>query len=222
MTIVVLDALTRTDAQRCAELEAQLFAGDDPWPAKAFVTELGSPHTHYVAARAGDTLVGYAGMARLGRTPPFEYEIHTIAVDPVYQGHGIGRRLLAQLLERADGAVFLEVRTDNEAAIGLYRSAGFVIIGLRRRYYRASGADAYTMRREPQSSAPRREPQSSAPRREPQSSAPRREPRSSAPRCEPQSSAPRREPQSSAPRCEPQSSAPRWEPQSSALPGQPI
>ena len=39
----------------------------------------------------------------------------------------------------------LEVRTDNEAAIALYESFGFVNVGLRRRYYRASGADAYTM-----------------------------------------------------------------------------
>ena len=74
----------------------------------------------------------------------------TIGVDPAYQGQGIGRRLLASLLEFADGGVvFLEVRTDNEAAIGLYRSAGFVNVGLRKRYYRVSGADAYTMRRDP-------------------------------------------------------------------------
>ncbi|EUA92009.1 putative ribosomal-protein-alanine acetyltransferase, RimI [Mycobacterium ulcerans str. Harvey] len=45
--------------------------------------------------------------------------------------------------------VFLEVRTDNEPAIALYRSVGFEQVGLRRRYYRVSGADAYTMRRDP-------------------------------------------------------------------------
>ena len=59
--------------------------------------------------------------------------------------------MLTELLEYASGgAVFLEVRTDNEAAIGLYESLGFVNVGVRRRYYRASGADAYTMRRDPQ------------------------------------------------------------------------
>jgi len=149
MSTVVLDTLTRADARRCAELETQLFAGDDPWPVKAFLAELDSAHNHYVAARDGDTLVGYAGITRLGRTAPFEYEIHTIGVDTAYLGQGIGRRLLNDLLEFADGVVFLEVRTDNEAAIALYRSAGFVTIGVRRRYYRASGADAYTMRRQP-------------------------------------------------------------------------
>ena len=146
---IVFDHLTPADAARCAELEAQLFVGDDPWPARAFLAELDAEHNHYVAARADDKLVGYAGIARLGRKPPYEYEIHTIGVDPAYQGQGIGRRLLTDLLEIADGAlVYLEVRTDNEPAIKLYESVGFVNVGVRRRYYRASGADAYTMRRE--------------------------------------------------------------------------
>jgi [ribosomal protein S18]-alanine N-acetyltransferase len=147
---IVFDQLTPADAARCAELEAQLFVGDDPWPERAFLAELGAEHSRYVAARADDKLVGYAGIARLGRKPPYEYEIHTIGVDPAYQARGIGRRLLTDLLKIADGGVvFLEVRTDNEPAIKLYESVGFVNVGLRRRYYRASGADAYTMRREP-------------------------------------------------------------------------
>jgi ribosomal-protein-alanine N-acetyltransferase len=98
-----------------------------------------------------DELVGYAGIARLGRTSPFEYEIHTIGVDPAYQRHGIGRAMMDRLLAWTEpgSAVFLEVRTDNEPAITLYRSLGFGTVGVRKRYYRASGADAYTMRRDP-------------------------------------------------------------------------
>jgi [ribosomal protein S18]-alanine N-acetyltransferase len=146
---VTIGALTPADAERCAELEAQLFDGDDPWPAAAFNRELASKHNHYVAARTNGTLVGYAGISRLGRKPPFEYEVHTIGVDPAYQGQGIGRRLLDELLKFADGGVvYLEVRTDNEVAIALYRGRGFEQVGLRRRYYRVSGADAYMMRRE--------------------------------------------------------------------------
>ncbi|MBV8966570.1 MAG: ribosomal protein S18-alanine N-acetyltransferase [Mycobacteriaceae bacterium] len=147
---VKLDPLTRDDAARCAELEAQLFDGDDPWPASAFISELSGRHNHYVAARTADKLVGYAGIARLGLLPPYEYEIHTIGVDPAFQGQGIGRRMLDALLDHAGrAAVFLEVRTDNAAAIALYHRAGFVEVNLRKRYYRASGADAYTMKRGP-------------------------------------------------------------------------
>ena len=147
---VTFGSLTRADAARCAELESQLFDGDDPWPARAFVAELEAKHNHYVAARADDKLIGYGGIARLGRKRPYEYEIHTVGVDAAYQGQGIGRHLLTELLEYANGGtVFLEVRTDNKPAIALYESVGFVRVGLRRRYYRASGADAYTMRRDP-------------------------------------------------------------------------
>ncbi len=145
---VIYDDLGPADAARCAELEAQLFEGDDPWPAAAFLRELAAQHIHYVAARADDKLVGYAGVARLGRKPPYEYEIHTIGVDPTYQGQGIGRQILDRLLKFAgDDTVYLEVRTDNVPAIAMYESAGFVNVGLRKRYYRASGADAYTMQR---------------------------------------------------------------------------
>jgi ribosomal-protein-alanine N-acetyltransferase len=146
---VTYGGLTIGDADRCADLEAQLFPGDDPWPAVAFTRELESKHNHYVAARADGALVGYAGISRLGRKPPYEYEIHTIGVDPAYQGKGIGRAMLEKLLVIAEGgAIFLEVRTDNVAAITLYESVGFVTMGVRKRYYRISGADAYTMRRD--------------------------------------------------------------------------
>ncbi len=86
--------LQKADAARCAELENLLFDGDDPWPDFAFVRELAAPpHNRYVAARVDDKLVGYAGISRLGRIPPFEYEIHTVGVDPAYQGRGgsVGR-----------------------------------------------------------------------------------------------------------------------------------
>lgn len=142
--------LRPTDAARCAELEALLFGGDDPWPESAFIRELEGPYGHYVAARVGETLVGYAGIFRLGRTPPFEYEIHTIGVDPEFQGRGIGRRMLTELLDVAgpDSVIHLEVRTDNEPAVALYKAFGFTTVGLRKRYYRMSGADAYSMRRD--------------------------------------------------------------------------
>jgi len=46
-----------------------------------------------------------------------------------------------------DAPIFLEVRTDNEPAMALYHSYGFVTIGVRRGYYMPSGADACTMLR---------------------------------------------------------------------------
>ena len=146
---VQIDALRVSDAARCAELEQLLFPGDDPWSERAFRDELQAGHL-YVAARVDGELVGYAGLGFVAGPPRAEAEIHTIGVDPAYQGHGIGRALLRELLAAADAVsatVFLEGRTDNDAARALYESEGFTVIGVRKRYYRPSGADAHTMRR---------------------------------------------------------------------------
>jgi len=148
---IVIEALRPDDAVRCAALEELLFAGDEPWSAAAFVEELQAGHNTYLAARTGGELIGYGGIAVVGGPPRAEAEIHTIGVDPAHQGRGIGRALLHGLLAAADAlhaTVFLEVRTDNDPARALYESEGFAVVGLRRRYYRPSGADAHTMRRE--------------------------------------------------------------------------
>lgn len=153
---VAIDTLRDADAPRCAELERALFPDDDPWSATAFRDELRAGHA-YLAARIdsasdGSVLVGYGGIAFVAGPPRAEAEIHTIGVDPAFQGRGIGRAVLRGLLAIADSVratVFLEVRTDNEAARELYESEGFATVGLRRRYYQPSGADAHTMRRDP-------------------------------------------------------------------------
>lgn len=146
---ITIGPLYLADAADCAELERLLFAEDDPWSAQAFRDALRAGH-HYLAARDGRRLVGYAGLALLADPPRAEAEIHTIGVHPDYRRRGVGRRLLAALLEHADAAhatVFLEVRTDNDAAFQMYRGTGFELMAVRRNYYRPSGADAFTMRR---------------------------------------------------------------------------
>ncbi|HEY0494799.1 MAG TPA: ribosomal protein S18-alanine N-acetyltransferase [Kutzneria sp.] len=150
MTGFTLAALRHEDAARCAELERKLFPADDPWRERAFRTELDNGHFYLGAYDEDGRLVGYAGLAINGRAPDFEASVQTIAVDSDWQGRGVGRALFEALLARADqvaAPVFLEVRTDNDRAIALYRSRGFEQLGLRRRYYQPSGADAYTMGR---------------------------------------------------------------------------
>ncbi|MFC0314915.1 ribosomal protein S18-alanine N-acetyltransferase [Gordonia phosphorivorans] len=147
---MIVDALTPRDLPRCAELEAELFAGDSPWPLSGFVNELAAAHNHYFALRQheGGPVLGYAGLAVLGSPGGYECEVHTIAVDPEYRGQGSGRALLDALLRVADAVaapVFLEVRTDNAVAVSLYERSGFAVAGVRRNYYQPSGADAFTM-----------------------------------------------------------------------------
>jgi len=80
-----------------------------------------------------------------------EAELLNIGVAAARQRKGLGRAMLREMLEFAREKnmlrVFLEVRASNTAALALYRSAGFVEIGLRRGYYRNAGGgdDAITM-----------------------------------------------------------------------------
>ena len=152
--------LRRADLVRCAELERVLFPADDPWSKRTFERELTLGH-HYLGAYGLDgELVGYAGLSLVGRYPDAEANVQTLGVGPAWRGRGIGKALLRGLLTIADevaAPVFLEVRTDNEVAIALYAAHGFTRLGLRRRYYQPSNADAYTMGR-PAVAVPDREP----------------------------------------------------------------
>ena len=142
--------LKAADATRCAELESQLFAGDNPWPRDVFLVEFNHPWTFYWGVFDEQLLVGYAGVAMLGPREDPELEVHTIGVDPAYQGRGLGRALMDQMVHTADAVdaqMFLEVRTDNGPAIGLYEKYGFTVLATRKNYYQPSGADAYTMSR---------------------------------------------------------------------------
>jgi [ribosomal protein S18]-alanine N-acetyltransferase len=80
-----------------------------------------------------------------------EASLLNIIVDPTCRRKGFGRSLLVHGLERMRrrGArrCFLEVRRSNAAAIALYHSLGFTVVGERRGYYRGRGGgeDALVM-----------------------------------------------------------------------------
>ena len=82
-----------------------------------------------------------------------EAHILNLCVGETYRCHGVGRRLLGSLIERAAAAgmadAFLEVRPSNTAAIRLYLAIGFEQVGMRRGYYQAATGreDAAVLRR---------------------------------------------------------------------------
>lgn len=81
-----------------------------------------------------------------------EAQLLTMAVQETMRREGLGGQMLSELIERATaygaGAVWLEARVSNAAAIGLYHRAGFVDIGWRRNYYATQDGreDAIMMR----------------------------------------------------------------------------
>lgn len=139
-------------------LERGLFS-DDTWSERMFWSELAQQTRHYAVAVESTpepgasptdtpTVIGYAGLA----VYTDEAHVLTLGVRVDRQGAGVGGLLLRDLLDAAHrrGAhrVLLEVRVGNTPAERLYARHGFVQIGIRRRYYQPSGADAAVMVRE--------------------------------------------------------------------------
>jgi len=128
--------------------EREMF-GTEAWSRAAYLDELADRRMrHYVAAESAQgALLGWAGVLVVGETA----EVLTVGVVPAARRAGVGRALLHALLAEAAarGAreAFLEVRTDNAAAIALYHGEGFVRVGVRPGYYDAGRVDALTMRR---------------------------------------------------------------------------
>lgn len=131
------------DCARLAQIHAESFSA--PWSQAEIKTLLGVP--------GGFGLVCEEGFL-LGRAIGGEAEILTLAVRPAERRKGRG----AALVEAAAGlatvagcsVLFLEVATDNAAAVALYSTLGFVRAGLRPGYYRRGEgtADALVLRRD--------------------------------------------------------------------------
>ncbi|HYL70165.1 MAG TPA: ribosomal protein S18-alanine N-acetyltransferase [Candidatus Dormibacteraeota bacterium] len=118
-----------------------------PWSEGIFRDCLRVGYTCRVATLARQ-VVGYAVMS----AGAGEAHILNLCVSEAYRCRGLGRRLLALLVERAAAAgmkeAFLEVRPSNTAAIRLYIAHGFEQVGMRRGYYQAVGGreDAAVLR----------------------------------------------------------------------------
>ena len=141
---VLVEPMTVDDVAAVHGIERLSFA--TPWPSYAFEQELrGNRLARYVVARAGDAVVGFAGIWLMVD----DAHVTTFAVHPDWRRQGIGRQLLVNLVELsvAIGArrMTLEVRASNDAAQELYRSFGFVVAGRRPRYYTDDGEDALVM-----------------------------------------------------------------------------
>lgn len=127
-------------------MESDLFEAEQ-WTPGMFWNELANGH-HYLVARNGNRVVGYAGLA----VAPPEAWVQTLAVHRDAQRHGIGRALLEALLAEATrhevDKVLLEVAVNNAPAQQLYSAYGFEGIGVRRGYYQPSNVDALVMARQ--------------------------------------------------------------------------
>jgi ribosomal-protein-alanine N-acetyltransferase len=136
--------MRRRHLRSVVRIESQVYPR--PWTHSLFVSELALRSSRiYIVAKVGREIVGYAGLM-LSMT---DGHVTTIAVDPAWQHHGIGTRLLLALaregVERGATALTLEVRLSNRRAQDLYKRFGFAAVGVRKGYYADTGEDALIM-----------------------------------------------------------------------------
>lgn len=140
----MIRAMTPDDVDAVLAIEQAVQAY--PWSRGNFTDALGSGYLCSVDEQDGQ-IGAYAILMPLVD----EAELLNIGVAAGQQRRGMGRAMLAGMLEAARKkklrCVFLEVRASNAAALALYRSAGFMQIGVRRGYYKngVGAEDAITM-----------------------------------------------------------------------------
>lgn len=145
MSLIFRDMLNE-DLDQIIKIELDLF-DKTAWSKDLFLDELARmPDTRwYQVMLDQDQVIGYIGLAVNGEVA----DIQTIAVIEAAQQKGLGSRLLELAIKEAKnrGAqeMFLEVATQNEAAINLYRKFGFTQVSIRPNYY-GTGKNAFTMK----------------------------------------------------------------------------
>ncbi|MBS0226361.1 MAG: ribosomal protein S18-alanine N-acetyltransferase [Proteobacteria bacterium] len=109
-----------------------------PWSRNVFRDCLRAGYSAWMLEDGTGAILGYGVLSHAAA----ECHLLNLCVDPRVQSRGLGRSLLASLLQLAQtrGArqMFLEVRPSNTHAIALYHGVGFNEIGRRPRYYPAA------------------------------------------------------------------------------------
>src|SRR5690606_9875959 len=124
------------DLEVLLELENRCFE-HDRLSRRSFRHFLASDTASCLVAERDGELLGYALVLFHGRTALAR--LYSMAVAPEHRGQGLGRVLLeaaeATALDRGAAVLRLEVHPHNDAAIALYRSAGYVEFGIYRAFY---------------------------------------------------------------------------------------
>lgn len=132
--------LEKSDIDAIDFIEKSCFT--HPWTRESIISDVSNCYSKYFVCEYSEEIIGYIG-ARLILD---EGEITNIAVIEEYRRLGAAKRMLEAFFEycKSNGAAFvnLEVRKSNEAAIGLYKSFGFIKVGIRKNYYHSPVEDA--------------------------------------------------------------------------------
>lgn len=121
------------DAVRLAGAEADSTA--HPWQTALYASSLASEHEQVWLMSEAGVLQGAAVLMQVLD----EAHLQNFFIHRPWQGQGLGRQLLAQVIlqarQKGASCLFLEVRQGNHAARHLYSQAGFVAYHQRKAYY---------------------------------------------------------------------------------------
>ena len=125
--------MLETDITAVSALEKESLS---PWSLESLAQELATPEAVQYVARAPDAhIVGWCACRVIWP----EAELLKIAVKLKCRKGGIGGLLLQHLFEtlqkRNVTSLFLEVRSNNQAALSFYKKHGFLHVGARPGYY---------------------------------------------------------------------------------------
>lgn len=143
------DYITKEDIQRIVEINSQCNLDTVSLSfLKKHIFE-SAYKTIFVKCISETGVVGYAGLVFVPGDG--QAEIDNIAVVPEMRRRGIAKKMLEKVEGDAKAfgveEVFLEVRSKNEPAIGLYSSSGYVSDYVRKNYYKNPADDALIMKK---------------------------------------------------------------------------
>jgi phosphinothricin acetyltransferase len=114
-------ATTDTEPRTAAAQRAWLAAHTPAYPVLVAVVD--------------DEIAGFAALAAYRPKPAFAHTVEdSIYVDEAWRGRGVGRRLLADLVDAAVAAghhsMLARITVENLASRGLHEAAGFRLVGV--------------------------------------------------------------------------------------------
>lgn len=134
---LIVRSWTQQDIPYCAVIAAKA-SGVFAWKESAYQSSFDHGHTGLLLCHESQVLA-----CLVGQTVFDVAELFDIQVLPEWQGRGCGRCLLQAYVEacKADHVdrILLEVRSENDQALGFYERQGFMKIGKRLGYYSAQG-----------------------------------------------------------------------------------
>ena len=133
-----IEKFTLSDLMSIKDILEKEF--DDFWNFSILEKELTNDSSIYLCCKIDSEIVGFAGISVVLDTA----ELNNIVIKKNERGNGYSSLLLKELIniaaQKKCNYLNLEVASNNDVAINLYKKFGFKQVGIRPNYY--NGADA--------------------------------------------------------------------------------